>query len=841
MKFPTRWHQLRPRSIKPMRARRMVAAGMVSLLTATPALAQATSANGDLSVLAGQMLISAFSVITAVTAILHLTGRGRWLKEQARLSDALAAERARADRLQMFLAAERQISVVWSGDAEAPEIEGDTTILSDRPQARKVLAFGTWLGAAQAQSVERLVDALRQRGEFFHVTVQTQHQRYIDLEGRALGGHAVMRLREVSGDRLELTQMRERHNKALAEIENGRAFLEALPDAVWQRGDDGRIVWVNSAYVKAVDAASAEVVLRDDIELLDAASRDIAARARGKSEIWRSECTALHHGERRKLAVIDVPVSGGSVATCRDLSEINRIRADLERQMQAHERTLDHLTTAVAIFDIGKRLVFHNAAYRRLWGLDQRFLSQMPTDGEILDSLHAAHKLEERADFRSWKRDFLSHYQSTEITNTTWLLPDARAIEVAIFPNPQGGVTYLMDNVTRQQDLEVRNFGLLRTQEETLNSLREGVAVFGTDGRLKLHNPAFAELWKMEAAASPELRESHIEQLATMCRPLLPDDGFWSEVAGQVAGLHDRREAERRMVERTDGSFLDVSMTPLHEGATLMTFSDMTAAIKFERALTERNQALVESQALRNDFVHHVSFSLRSPLNTIMGFTEVLGEASVGTLSAKQREYVGYISNASTSLLAIIDDMLDLATIDMERMELSLAPVNVAALLQSVADYLSDTLLGNNIHLNRVVLDDVGTMVADGKRLRQMLFKLVSNAIAFSAPGQSIGLAAVRRDDRIIFTVSDQGRGMAPEALAKVFDRFHSDLTTSQHRGIGLGLSIVRAFAELHGGTVTVQSVLGQGTVVTCSLPARSSAMAKPGPAFAAKLQANRS
>lgn len=825
--------------MKRLRAKAILMAGLAFFLMATPALAQAAGASGDLSELAGRMLISALTVITAVTAILHLTGRGRWLSQQARLSDDLAAERARADRLQMFLAAERQISVVWSGNAEMPEIEGDTAILSDRPQARKVLAFGTWLAAPQAQSVEHLVEALRKRGEFFHVTVQTMHQRFIDLEGRALGGQAVMRLREVSGDRLELVQMRERHTKALAEIENGRAFLEALPDPVWQRGDKGHIAWVNRAYVEAVDAPSAEVVLRDGVELLDATSRDEATRARGRSEIWHSECTALYHGERRKLAVVDVPVAGGSVATCRDLSEINRIRADLERQMQAHERTLDHITTAVAIFDHGKRLVFHNAAYRRLWGLDPRYLSQGPTDGEILDFLHAAHKLEERADFRAWKRSFLAHYQSTEVANTTWLLPDARAIEVAIFPNPQGGVTYLMDNVTRQQDLEVKNFGLLRTQEETLNGLREGVAVFGTDGRLKLHNPAFAELWKMDAAGNPELRESHIDQLAVLCRPLLADDAFWSELRGQVAGLHDRRDAERRMVERTDGSILDVRLTPLHESATLMTFSDMTAAIKFERALTERNQALVESQALRNDFVHHVSFSLRSPLNTIMGFTEVLGAAGVGPLSAKQREYVGYISNASTSLLAIIDDMLDLATIDMERMELSLAPVNVAALLHSVNDYLADTLLNSNIRLNIAVLDDVGTMVADGKRLRQILFKLVSNAIAFSSPGQVVGLAALRRENTIIFKVSDEGAGMAPDVLAKVFDRFHSDPTTSQHRGIGLGLSIVRAFTELHGGEVTIESVLGQGTVVTCSLPARTKALAQLSPAKAPRAQAD--
>jgi signal transduction histidine kinase len=108
---------------------------------------------------------------------------------------------------------------------------------------------------------------------------------------------------------------------------------------------------------------------------------------------------------------------------------------------------------------------------------------------------------------------------------------------------------------------------------------------------------------------------------------------------------------------------------------------------------------------------------------------------------------------------------------------------------------------------------------ADGKRVRQILFNLLSNAIGFSAPGQTVTLAAMRRGDEIVFKVSDRGRGIPPEVLTRVFDRFSTHTAGSRHRGVGLGLSIVRALVELHGGRVLIDSAPNEGTTVTCIFP----------------------
>ena len=115
-------------------------------------------------------------------------------------------------------------------------------------------------------------------------------------------------------------------------------------------------------------------------------------------------------------------------------------------------------------------------------------------------------------------------------------------------------------------------------------------------------------------------------------------------------------------------------------------------------------------------------------------------------------------------------------------------------------------------------------MVADAKRVRQVLFNLLSNAIGFSRSGQTVTVTAERRGGDVVLSVRDEGRGIPPELIKRVFDRFESHTKGSAHHGVGLGLSIVRTFVELHGGEVDIKSAAGQGTVVTCTFPASGAA-----------------
>ena len=239
-----------------------------------------------------------------------------------------------------------------------------------------------------------------------------------------------------------------------------------------------------------------------------------------------------------------------------------------------------------------------------------------------------------------------------------------------------------------------------------------------------------------------------------------------------------------------------------------------------ERALTERNEALLAAEQLRNDFVHHVSYELRSPLTNIIGFIQLLGDEGVGPLNAKQREYAGYVQNSSAALLAIINDILDLASIDRDAMELQLGEVDIESSIREAARGVQDRLAESQVELSIVT-------VARHRRLSRRrqarsgrsCSRCCPTPSASPIPGQTVTLAALRRENEIVIKVSDHGRGIPPELLDKVFDRFESRTLNSRHRGVGLGLSIVRAFVELHGGRVRIDSAPGEGTVVTCLFP----------------------
>ncbi|WP_294535049.1 PAS domain-containing sensor histidine kinase [uncultured Rhodoblastus sp.] len=780
---------------------------------ALASLAQFDGANG----LARLSLGAGLVVFAAGAALLLLAGRKNWSRREAELLAGAEHLRQQAERSRAFLAAETQFVVVWGGARGEPDIEGDVTLVLDTPAPRRALGFGAWLPPEQAQALEANVARLRERGQGFCQNLIGLNGRHLEAEGRAIGSRVVMRVRDVSGERLELVRLREIQAEQKAQLEMLRGLLDLSPHLVWTRGTDRRLNWVNRAYARAVDARTAQEAIDRDLELLDRGARDAAVRAREAGDVFRQRLPVVAAGERRLMDVIEAPLPNGAAGMADDLSELETLRVDHARQMESHIRTLDQLATAVAIFDRAKKLVFANAAYRQLWSLDQAFLDQGPSDSEILDRLRAARRLPEQADYRAWKSALLEIYHSLEPAPQVWHLPDGKTLRVGFDANPQGGVTYLFDDVTERFNLESQYNALARVQSETLDALQEGVAVFGADGRLKFYNPAFGKIWRLpvaQLAAKP-----HIDTVTADCKALLPDEGAWADLRSAVAGLHDARTGFQRRMARTDGSIVDCAAAPLPDGGTLLTFIDVTDGVNVERALTERNAALLAAEQLRNDFVHHVSYELRSPLTNIIGFIQLLGDQGVGPLNEKQREYAGYVMKSSAALLAIINDILDLATIDRDAMELQLGDVDIARTIEEATAGVQDRLAESQVELCVVAGKGIGAFRADGKRIRQILFNLLSNAIGFSEPGQTVTLAALRREGEIVFKVSDQGRGIPPELLDKVFDRFESHTLQSRHRGVGLGLSIVRAFVERHGGKVLIDSAPGEGTVVTCLFP----------------------
>ncbi len=744
----------------------------------------------ELAVLATALALLGFTV---VAAILLMRTRVRTAKNEARLRARIRELQLQADRFGALLFAEPQILISWPAGDNRAQISGDVSMVLPRDSSpQRVLAFGTWLPPEPALQMDHAVDALRERGDGFQLTLTTANGHTLEAIGRAIGGQAIVRIRELSGLRRELAETNLRHKALSDETEMLRGFAAAAPWPIWAKGENGALTFANPAYVRATEAASVLDAQERKLELLDSADR-----------------TAMERG-------LKDAANFGSVGVAIDASEADALSAALVRMAEAHRRTLDQLSSGVAVFDGQRRLAFYNDSYRRLWDLDRAFLDANPDDSSVLDKLRAARKLPEQPDFRAWKAKLHEAYRAVEAAKDTWYLPDGRALSVVTTPNPEGGVTYLFDDVTESLELARRFDGMIRVQRETLDSLAEGVAVFGSNGKAQLFNPAFVRMWKLSSDAMRD--EPHIQTVEGWCHQLFDDAIVWRQIREAITSIENRADVPLKL-ERKDGSVLDGMIRPLPDGATMLTFLDITDTENVERALRERNEALETADQMKVDFVHHVSYELRSPLTTIIGFAHFLSDPSTGPLTPKQAEYLDYVTKSTNALLALTNNILDLATIDAGAMKLELGPVDVSKTIELAAEGIQDRLATDRIRLKVEIAPDVGSFVGDEKRVVQVLYNLLANAVGFSPQDSTVGISARRTERSVVFIVTDSGPGIPADMKDKVFNWFESRSQGSRHRGAGLGLSLVRSFVELHGGKVQVDSSAGKGTVVICDFP----------------------
>ncbi len=781
-------------------------------------LADVAGMGGDRVVLFA-VLVGAVS-FAVLSSIALMRSRNRAEAENAELRLQIAGLKAATDRAEAIVGGDDQRFVAWNAPGEAPSIAGNLPARAGAPADRAAfLAFGTWLQPESAGLLDRALGRLREHGEAFTLVIATNARRLIEAQGRTVGGAAVVRFRDLSGDRLARAEIETRYNLLLAEVDAMRAMLSAAPMPVWLRDDKGSLAWVNAAYAVAVEAADEADAVRRGLELIDSAGRQMIEAGHRSDPVFIRRLPAIVSGARRIFDVTDIASDSGSAGVAIDATAAEAAEAALRREVDFNARTLDQLATAVAIFGPDRRLKSANAAYRSLFGLDAAFLDSQPDENAVLDRLRTARKLPEQADFRTWRAELLSAYRSVETREHWWHLPDGQSLRVIANPNPQGGMTWVYENVTERLDLESRYNALIQVQGETLDHLSEGVAVFGSNGRLRLHNPSFAAILGLDEDLLGG--EPHVTEIVKACRRPGDDDAAWTRFTASVAGVDETRAGVPGRMDRADGRVIDYATVPLPDGQTMLTFVDVTDTARVQRALKDRNEALEAAARVKNAFIQRVSYELRSPLTSIIGFTQLLTDARVGPLNAKQHEYTGYIISSGAALLALVNDILDLATIDAGIMELDLAEVDVRATIAGAIEGVQDRVKEASIRIVTRVPEGIGTIVADGKRVRQILFNLLANAIAVSPAGGRVLIEAHRVDEAIDFAVSDDGPGFPADFHDAAFERFSSQPRGAGRGGAGLGLAIVKSFAELHGGRVRIEQRDGHGARVVCRIPVR--------------------
>ena len=519
--------------------------------------------------------------------------------------------------------------------------------------------------------------------------------------------------------------------------------------------------------------------------------------------------------------LVEFPLAGGSAGYLQPRPDARARDAGLSHL----SAIIDALATPIAIFNARRELVQANRAYAALWGLDPDWLRPGMDERSILDKLRTDGVLPAEPDYHAWRARHLTSYQLTQPRESDpWHLPDGRTIQVLAAPaGPNGGVIYVFEDITAQLNLQSQHRSLLDVQRSTINALTEAVAVFGTNGRLTLSNPRFSLLWKVPT----NLLEGnpHIDRIAEAVGEALPEDGatIWRDLKRNIIDLNPTRTDQQGRIARADGKLIDYAVTRLPDGKTMMTFLDVTESANYQRVLREKNEALLTADRLKDAFVQNVSYELRSPLTNIIGFADLLASETGGQLNERQRGYTEFIKASSVTLGVLIDNILDLATVDAGIAELRPELQHIPSLVEKARAGLAATFpeVDGERSLNLVVdiAPDLPAFVADGTRIVQILYNLLSSAARFSEPGGEVRLSVRARGERMLFIVDDDGAAMSEEMRVAILDRSEPGTASGRDRGAGLGLAIVRSFVNMHGGTITIEKREPRGSRVVVNLP----------------------
>jgi signal transduction histidine kinase len=215
-----------------------------------------------------------------------------------------------------------------------------------------------------------------------------------------------------------------------------------------------------------------------------------------------------------------------------------------------------------------------------------------------------------------------------------------------------------------------------------------------------------------------------------------------------------------------------------------------------------------------------MSHELRTPLNAIIGFSQVLRQRLFGPVNPKQEEYLDDILSSGNHLLSLINDVLDLSKVEAGQVELEVATFSLREALERGVVMVREQATQKGVRLSLVVAPAVDLIDGDERRLRQVVYNLLTNAVKFTPDDGSIAVASTRVDGEVQVSITDTGPGIAPEDHERIFEEFQqTDVGIGQHEGTGLGLALSKRLVELHGGRIWVESEPGRGSRFVFTLP----------------------
>jgi len=680
-----------------------------------------------------------------------------------------------------------------------------------------------------ARALAAEVRAAQRGGRAFVLPVSARgSSRTLLVRGGAPGpdlaspGTIVLWIFDATESQSQIEELRSQVVRYRDALEALSGVIEAAPMPVWHRTPDQRLSLVNSAYVRAVDAVSAQQVVEQGIELVEAmdglSPGASAALAASTQTPTARMLPVTIDGKRRVMRVVDVPLGPVGVAGYAiDMQELEDVRAELRHLVQANRDMLDRLSAGVVQFGSDHLLQFCNQPFISIFGLRPDAVAVDTHFDRVLDAMRDAGLVPETPDFPAWRKERRQWFQSPNALEEHWRLRDKVHLRVYAQPLPDGGLLLIFEDRTEHVQLSSARDTLLRVRTATFDNLFEAVAVFAQDGRLSLWNNRFRQIWSVQETLLG--RHPRVDELMSALADRLARPQQSSLVHQLIRAATMERRQRGGRIAFADGRYFDFAAIPLPDGNALFVMLDISDSRRIEQALRDRNEALEDADRVKTAFVSNMSYELRTPLTSIVGFAEMMQAGYAGELPAQARDYVEAIITSTNRLARLIDNVLDLTQGAAGGLPIERKPVAIESLVRDIAAGFAEKAQARDITIALSILPTTGTIQGDERRIRQAVEHVVDNAVRFVDVGGRVLVhtEGTHQGTRII--VSDDGPGIDSRMQTRLFDTFARFGRNAEGHTSGLGLPLVRQFVEAHGGTVGLVSEPGQGTIVTIDLP----------------------
>ena len=458
---------------------------------------------------------------------------------------------------------------------------------------------------------------------------------------------------------------------------------------------NGKIVEFNKNYENLHNGKTISEIIRQNIHIFPI--EDLKNIDDGKTKIKK-----ILNGKQYTFILKSENKDDSIIITAEDKTKEDTQNQLLDKQNETNLQLMNRLNSPVAIFGQDQSLVFFNSAFESFSMLTYEYLNNKPTESEILDSMRQKEILPYQANFQEWKKKQLNIYESLNDREQWWYLQDGRTLRLLSQPNPMGGVTHIFENHTERLALENEAKLLSEIQKQTIDSLSEGIVLFGIDGKIKLHNPKFTELWQIEDS----LVGMHVRSFMKIIEKSEILDEIYTNI---VSSGVDRRE-HSNILNCENNKIIYYQSSILPDRSILYTFTDITDSKKIEEALIEKNSALAQADNIKTSFMNNISHELRAPLQNIIGFSELIEETHNNSVMDQQiSDYIKDIKKSGNELHHQINQILEITALESGNIESEYQKINGNDIIEIFQDEL------NKLDFFNIDYDVVGNAIDDSK------------------------------------------------------------------------------------------------------------------------------